>query len=101
MHWGYEFVESDLLFSSYKNELLLAEWTRIITKENINIITVVVREKLLNIILKIRRHLKEKARNKYKDLTEEDKESKREYGRNKYKKKKKNSSYYNVKEMKY
>ena len=84
LHQSHELVESDLHFRSCKNQLLLAEWARIIAKENINIVAVVVREKLLNIILKIGRNLKKKARKKYKDLPEEEKESKREYGRNRY-----------------
>ena len=82
LYWDYELVESDLLFCSYKKELLLAEWARIIAKENINIIRVVVRENLLNIILKIGRDLTEKARNKHKDFSEEGKESKIKYGSN-------------------
>ena len=42
--------------------------------------------------LKNRGILKEKARNKYGDLSEEEKEAKREYGRNKYRNVTKNAS---------
>ena len=42
-----------------------------------------VKKKLLNIILKIKRKLlKENAKNEYRNLSEEEKEPKREYGRN-------------------
>ena len=69
----------------------MAQLKRIITKEIIIIFTLVAKKKLLNIILKIGGDLKEKARNikKHKDLSKEEKESKREYGRNRYRNMKK------------
>ena len=45
--------------------------------------------------------LKEKARNKYRNLSEEKKEAKREYGGNRYKKTKENSSQKSFKKMRY
>ena len=50
-----------------------------------------VKKNLLNIILKIN-VIKEKANNKYRNLSEEEKEAKREYGRNRYKSMKENAS---------
>ena len=72
----------------------MAKWVIngfIIAKEIINIFREVAEKKLLNIILTIGRDLKEKARNikKYKDFSEEEKESKRECGRNRYRNMKK------------
>ena len=50
-------------------------------RQKIDIIIVVAKKKLLNNILKI-----QNARNKYENLPEEEKEVKREYGKNRYKK---------------
>ena len=44
-----------------------------------------VKKKLLNTILEIKILQKKKENNKYKSLCKEEKESKKEYGRNKYK----------------
>ena len=59
-------------------------------KQETNIITVVVKKKLLNIILKTGK-LK-KNENKYKSLSEEEKEAKREYQRNRCKSMKEKTS---------
>ena len=59
-------------------------------KQETNIITVVVKKKLLNIILKAGK-LKKNA-NKYKSLSEEEKEAKREYQRNRCKSMKEKTS---------
>ena len=59
-------------------------------KQETNIITVVVKKKLLNIILKTEK-LKKNA-NKYKSLSEEEKEAKREYQRNRCKSMKEKTS---------
>ena len=59
-------------------------------KQETNIITVVVKKKLLNIILK-KGKLKKNA-NKYKSLSEEEKEAKREYQRNRCKSMKEKTS---------
>ena len=59
-------------------------------KQETNIITVVVKKKLLNIILKTAK-LKKNA-NKYKSLSEEEKEAKREYQRNRCKSMKEKTS---------
>ena len=50
-------------------------------RQKIDIIIVVAKKKLLNNILKMKN-----ARNKYEKLPEEEKEVKREYGKNRYKK---------------
>ena len=44
-----------------------------------------VKKKLLNTILEIKILQKKKENNKYKSLRKEEKESKKEYGRNRYK----------------
>ena len=44
---------------------------------------------------------KEKAINKYKNLSEKEKEAKKKYGRNRYKNMKENGSQKNVKKIKY
>ena len=59
-------------------------------KQETNIITVVVKKKLLNIILKTGK-LKKNA-NKYKSLSEEEKEAQREYQRNRCKNMKEKTS---------
>ena len=60
-------------------------------KQKTNIITVVVKKKLLNIILKTGK-LKKNANNKYKSLSEEEKEARREYQRNRCKSMKEKTS---------
>ena len=51
----------------------------------------VVKKKLLNIILKTEK-FKKKEKNKYKNLSGEEKESKRKYGKNRYRNMKENAS---------
>ena len=51
----------------------------------------VVKKSLLSIMKYYKEAIKEKARNKYKNLTEEEKKLKRQYSREKYKKLKNNS----------
>ena len=54
----------------------------------------VVKKKLLNIIKTIdnKDEIKEKEKNKYKNLSEEEKEAKKQYSKNRYKKMKENDS---------
>ena len=58
---------------------------------------VVLQKKLVIVILQVKMFLKKKANSKYKNLSEKEKEVKREYSRNRYKNMKESASQKSVK----
>ena len=69
-------------------------------KQKTAIITLVVKKKAMNIILKTG-ILKEHANNKYRDFSEEEKKAKREYQRNRYRNMKEKTSQESIKRLKF
>ena len=73
--------------------------TDLYKKQMADIIAVVVKKKLMSIIIKIGGV--KNANDKYRALAEEEKEAKREYQRNRYRKVKEKTSQMSIKQLKY
>ena len=89
LHWGYELVKNDLLwfiFCSYKNELLSVYWQELLQKAKDRYHNCGGKEKAAKYYIVNNEVFFKKCKNENRNLSEEEKEVKREYLKNIYKK---------------
>ena len=108
MHWCYELVENDLLwffsltiFIHIKRSYYWFNRQELLEKGKDRYHNRGGKKEAAEYCISNQDFMKEKAKNKYRKLSEEAKEAKRGYGRNMYKTMKKNLSQKGVKEIKH